>query len=144
MRRREFISALGSAAAAWPMMARAQQPARPVVGTLLFGSREAYGPIIAGLKQGLREAGYLEGQNVTVEYRFADGRRERVPDLAADLVRRTVNVLVAGASTAQFAKSATATIPIRLHEWARSGACRPCYKPQPTQRKSYWGDAHTA
>jgi putative tryptophan/tyrosine transport system substrate-binding protein len=109
MRRRDFIAALGGAAA-WPLAARAQQP-MPVVGFLHSGSAS---PPHAGFRQGLTDVGYREGRNVVVEYRYAEGRYDRLPELAAELVRRPVVVLNAsgGVHTPLAAKAATATIPI--------------------------------
>jgi hypothetical protein len=86
MRRREFIARLGSVAA-WPVVARAQQPALPVVGFLNSGSADGYAPMLAGFRQGLKESGYVEGQNVAVEYRWVEGQYDRVPAMAAELVR---------------------------------------------------------
>src|ERR1700738_2060677 len=91
MKRREFV--LGSMAVAWPLAARAQV-ARPAVGFLASGSRTAFGPNVAGVLQGLKEGGFVDGQNVTVEYRYADGQFEQLPALAAELVRRPVHVIV--------------------------------------------------
>src|SRR6516225_9107676 len=113
MKRREFIAGLGSAAA-WPMVARAQQPAMPVIGYLSTESADdEYKNFIVPFLQGLKETGYVEGQNVAVEYRSAENQYDRLPGLVADLVRRRVAVIVTGATAAALeAKSATTTIPI--------------------------------
>ena len=112
MRRREFIAGLGSAAA-WPLTARAQQAAVPVIGFLSARSAELDSNFTAAFLQGLKESGYIEGQNVAVEYRFAENQFDRLPALAADLVRRRVAVIVAnGVVEARTAKAATTTIPI--------------------------------
>jgi len=110
VKRREFITLLG-AVATWPVAARAQQPAVPEVGMLMSGAPGL--PFIDGFQHGLKEAGYSEGQNVAIEYRWAEDHRDRLPTLAAELVRREVNVIFAsGPPAARAAKAATATIPI--------------------------------
>ena len=112
MRRREFIAGLGSAAT-WPLTARAQQAAVPVIGFLSAQSAELASNFTAAFLQGLKDSGYIEGQNVAVEYRFAENQFDRLPALAADLVRRRVAVIVAnGVVEARTAKAATTTIPI--------------------------------
>jgi putative tryptophan/tyrosine transport system substrate-binding protein len=112
--RRQFISALGGAAIGWPLPAHAQQPAKPEIGFLHSLSPNAIGHQLEGFHEGLNETGYIEGQNVVVESRWADGQYDRLPALAADLVRLRVNVIVAGggAVTAAAARAATTTIPI--------------------------------
>src|SRR2546425_3663091 len=114
VRRREFIAGLGGAAVAWPLAARAQQHTVPVVGYLSGGSAGPFAPFLAAFHQGLRETGYVEGQNVAIEYRWAEGIYDRLPTLAADLVTRKVDVIATtgGPPSALAAKSATSTIPI--------------------------------
>src|SRR5262249_40421087 len=113
MKRREFVRLLGGAAAAWPIAARGQQQGVPVVGLLSGRSQDDSPHLFTSFRQGLKEMGFVEGRNVTIDYRWGENQSDRLPALAADLVRQRVTVIAASdGPSAQAAKAATATIPI--------------------------------
>ena len=139
MRRRAFIRLLGSAAAAWPLAVRAQQSTMPVVGFLGIGYLAPLRPLVSAFRKGLGDAGYVEGQNVTIDYRWAEYHYERLPDLAADLARAQVAVIVAtgGEVAALAAKKATTTIAIVFNSNAEPPRGRGKY-PRPPALDGTW------
>ena len=142
MRRRDFIR-ITLVSAAWPLAVRAQQSGMPVVGFLHSASRTSYVSLVDAFREGLKETGYVEGQNVAIEYRWAENEIARLPTLAAELVQRPISVLVAGGSpvSALSAKIANREHPDRLHQCCRSRGNRIGIKLQPARRKRYRLDA---
>ena len=138
MRRRDFVGVLGGAVT-WPLAARAQQTAMQVVGFLNQGSAKASAYLVAEFRKGLNKVGYVEGQNVLVEYRWAESQYNQLPDLAADLVRRKVAVLAAAFLPAALAaKASTSSNSYLLRYRQRPGQARLGCKPQPAGRQRYW------
>ena len=147
MRRREFITLLGGAAVSWPLAARAQQPAMPVVGFLTAGALPTYPDALRAFRQALKESGHTEGETVAIDYRFAENQPDRLPELAAELVRRRVNVIVASSAPAAVAAAqATTTIPTVFivpktrsgSDWSRASLGQAATPPESTSSRPNW------
>src|SRR5258708_1988846 len=138
MRRREVITLLQGAAAALPPARHPQQPPKPLIRVLRTQASGDDPQLLTAFRSGLKEAGYVEGQNVAMEYRFADNQYDRLPTLAAELVRRRVAVIVANGRAAQTAKETTPTIPNRLRGRVRPGRCRTSRQHEPTRGQRHW------
>jgi hypothetical protein len=135
MRRRNFITLLGGAAAAWPLAVRAQQAATPVIGFLGIAPPDTIADRLRAFRNGLKGIGYIEGENAAIIYRWTESPNDRLPELAAELVRRPVGVIVAIANTVSAAKEATTTIPHSFHRHRRPGQAWSCAQPSASGRQ---------